>query len=52
MLPYLAPEAFSGRTRLTAAVDIYALGVVLYELIAGRTPFAMRSEQRGFRRGG
>ncbi len=37
---YLAPEQARGERRLTPAVDVFALGCVLYECIAGRRPFA------------
>ncbi|MBX3737234.1 MAG: serine/threonine protein kinase [Candidatus Didemnitutus sp.] len=38
---YLAPEAVQrGSTALGIPSDVYALGVVLYEMLAGRTPFA------------
>ena len=36
---YLMPEAVSGR-ELTAASDIYSVGLVLYETLAGRPAFA------------
>jgi serine/threonine protein kinase len=36
--PFLAPERLAGR-RATPAADIYAVGVVLYEALAGRKPF-------------
>jgi len=37
-LPYMAPEVLRGLAP-TAQSDIWALGIVLYEMIAGRRPF-------------
>jgi tetratricopeptide (TPR) repeat protein len=38
---YLAPETIcGGSAAITAASDLYALGVIGFEMLAGRTPFA------------
>ncbi len=38
-LPWMAPEAVRGEPTLSTAIDVWALGVILYELLTGVRPF-------------
>lgn len=44
-LTYMAPEVIQGQS-VSEASDLYAVGMMAYELFAGRYPFAMRSPSR------
>lgn len=50
-LPYMAPETLErGREGISPKVDVYGLGVTLYELLTGRSPFLDQSTQLTMRR--
>ncbi|HMH56504.1 MAG TPA: protein kinase, partial [Gemmatimonadales bacterium] len=42
---YMAPEQAAGEPNIDQRVDIYAVGVLGYELVSGRTPFTGRTSQ-------
>lgn len=36
---YMAPESFNDRSNITATIDLYAVGLLLYRMIVGHIPF-------------
>ncbi len=41
---YMAPEAFFGASKVDARADVWALGVILFQMIAGEAPFNAADE--------
>jgi len=48
-LRYLAPEAVRGMDAVDARADLYALGMMMYEMLSGRSPFDASDGQTSFR---
>jgi serine/threonine-protein kinase len=43
--PYMSPEQAAGNSNVDARSDVYALGCVVYEMLAGEPPFGGRTTQ-------
>ena len=46
-LAYMAPEQLAGNTGADPRIDVYALGVLAFELFTGRRPFQANDELQG-----
>jgi serine/threonine-protein kinase len=48
-LSYLAPEAVRGMDAVDARADLYALGIIMYQMLSGQSPFDASDGQSSFR---
>jgi len=39
VMPYLAPEVLNGRGSYSQATDVYAFGMIMWEITSGEKPF-------------
>ena len=39
VMPYMAPELLSGRGSYSQATDVYAFGIIMWEISSGENPF-------------
>lgn len=46
-LPYCSPEHMEGRKLIDVRSDIYSLGVLMYEMLTGEHPFALKTNSFG-----
>jgi serine/threonine-protein kinase len=46
-LPYCSPEHMEGRKLVDVRSDIYSLGVLMYEILTGQHPFALKTTSFG-----
>lgn len=46
-LPYCSPEHMEGRKLVDVRSDIYSLGVLMYEMLTGKHPFALKTNSFG-----